>query len=199
VARSVRFRSSPVARSAGTRPKNIAVIVLAHTANSSASPSTRTASRRGRLAGFNHVNARMPVPAIRSPTMPPPAASTRLSVDSWRSSRPRLAPSAPRTAISRSRTVARARSRCATFAHAMTSTNPTAANSARSAGRACFTTSSWSGTTRICMPAASWTACSARSCRAISVKSACACAKVTPGLSRPNTVKNVKLRGGWFA
>ena len=28
------------------------------------------------------------------------------------------------------------------------------------------------------------------------VRSACACSNVTPGASRPNTVKNVKLRGG---
>ncbi len=45
----------------------------------------------------------------------------------WRSSRPRPAPSAVRTANSRCRVSARASSRFARFAHAISSTNPTAA------------------------------------------------------------------------
>ena len=44
----------------------------------------------------------------------------------WRSSRPRPAPSAVRTANSRWRVSARASSRFARFAHAISSTNPTA-------------------------------------------------------------------------
>ena len=52
-----------------------------------------------------------------------------LSVRSCESSRPRLTPSASRTAISRRRAMARARSRLATLAHAMRSTNATAPRS----------------------------------------------------------------------
>ncbi len=54
-------------------------------------------------------------------------ASSRLSISIWRTSRQRLAPSDARTAISRSRVVARASSMFATLAHAMRSSRPTAA------------------------------------------------------------------------
>ena len=49
--------------------------------------------------------------------------------------RPRLAPIAARIAISRSRTVPRARSRLATFTQAIATTNPTAASSSHSVVR----------------------------------------------------------------
>ena len=49
-----------------------------------------------------------------------------LSVSNCRTMRPRPAPSAARTAISRCRAVARASSRFATFAHAISSTSVTA-------------------------------------------------------------------------
>ena len=54
----------------------------------------------------------------------PSTASTALSARSCRASRPRSAPSARRTAISRLRCTARASSRLATLAHAMSSTSP---------------------------------------------------------------------------
>ena len=199
VARSVEFRSMPAARSAGTRPDSSAVSALAPAAKSSAVVSICTASRRGRFAGRRTASACVPARAMMRPTASPPSASARLSVASWRSSRRFDAPSAPRTAISRSRAVARASSRCATFAHAISRTNPTAMNSARIAGFACFTTSSWSGTTRTRMSPASCTGCSARSCFAMPSSSDCACANVTPGFRRAKTVNSVKLRGGWFA
>ena len=62
-------------------------------------------------------------------SVPPMAASNRLSPRSWRTSRLRLAPMAERTASSRRRDAPRARSMLATFAQAMASTSPTAANS----------------------------------------------------------------------
>ena len=49
--------------------------------------------------------------------------------------RARAAPSAVRIASSRARALPRASSRFATFAHAMSSTKPTAASSTSSAGR----------------------------------------------------------------
>ena len=59
----------------------------------------------------------------------PAIESTRLSTMSWRTSRQRPAPSAARMPTSRSRAVARASSRFATFAHAISSTMPTAPSS----------------------------------------------------------------------
>ena len=72
--------------------------------------------------------------------------STTLSVISCLMIRPRAAPSAPRTAISRSRLAARASSRFATFAVAMSSRQPTAPSSTYRIRRTSPTTASWSGT-----------------------------------------------------
>ena len=60
--------------------------------------------------------------------------------------RPRLAPSAARTAISCCRASARDSSRLATFAHAISSTKPTAPSSISSDRRTSPTTCSCSGT-----------------------------------------------------
>jgi len=76
-----------------------------------------------------------PHTAPRSPSVPPIAAITTLSVSSWRTMRARPAPRARRIAISRCRTDDRASRRLATLAHAMRSTQPTAASSVSSAGR----------------------------------------------------------------
>ena len=69
------------------------------------------------------------------PSAAPMSATMTLSVSSWRTMRQRSAPSATRTAISFERAVARARSRLATFAHAMSSTNATDAIMIISTGR----------------------------------------------------------------
>ena len=61
--------------------------------------------------------------------MVPATDTTRLSISTRCASRPRLAPSAARTAASRCCTDARASQRFATFAHVMSSTMPTAARS----------------------------------------------------------------------
>ena len=73
--------------------------------------------------------------ASATPTAPPVRPSSRLSVSSWRTSRPRPAPMAARNASSRSRTDARASSRFATLVHAISSTHATAPSSTRIAGR----------------------------------------------------------------
>ncbi len=57
--------------------------------------------------------------------MPPASDSSRLSNNVWRMMRPRLAPSASRTPISFCRAAARAISRLATLAQAISSTRPT--------------------------------------------------------------------------
>ena len=58
------------------------------------------------------------------PVAPPTRPSERLSVSSWRPIRPRAAPSASRTPISRWRAIALARRRFATLTHASSSTRP---------------------------------------------------------------------------
>ena len=85
-------------------------------------------SRRGSPRGPNATIASTAHAASAPPTAAPRAEISRLSVMSCRMMRPRPAPSAVRTAISVSRDDARTSSRFATFAHAMSSTNPTAPN-----------------------------------------------------------------------
>ena len=69
-------------------------------------------------------------------------ASSVLSVSSWRAMRPRPAPSALRSASSRSRPITRASARLATFAATSSSTKPVTASSTSSVGRACRVSSS---------------------------------------------------------
>ncbi len=71
---------------------------------------------------------RKPNQATAIPSAPPASDSTVLSVSSWRTMRPRLAPSAARIPNSRWRAVERASSRPATFAHAISNTRITAPN-----------------------------------------------------------------------
>ncbi len=73
--------------------------------------------------------------AKATPSAAPVRATSTLSVRSCRTTRQPSAPSATRTAISFERAVARASSRLATLAHAMRSTNPTAAIMINSTGR----------------------------------------------------------------
>ena len=94
---------------------------------------TCTSSRRGILAGANAINSRTPPKASAVPAAPPANASTRLSARRDLTSWPRLAPSAARTAVSRSALTARASCRLARLTHAISSTAPTAANSSQSA------------------------------------------------------------------
>ena len=133
-----------------------------------------------------------------SPIAPPPSPRRKLSVSNWRISCERPAPIASRIAISRRRAEARARSRLATFEHAMSRTSPTiVSNTAppRSSGRRIpgNTTASASGATEILRPLFESGYCCS-SARAALLKFASACAAVTPGLSRPAVLKTVEPR-----
>ena len=77
-------------------------------------------------AGTPARSSRMPTQASAMPSGAETAPSSRLSVSSWRMMRPRPAPRAARTDISRARAVARASSRLATLAQAISSTKVTA-------------------------------------------------------------------------
>ena len=97
--------------------------------------------------------------------------------------RPRLAPSATRTAISFWRSTARARRRLATLAQAISSISATAPSSIRSAGRTFCTSWSWARVTRT-RTSLFESVCSASSWRAITSISARACSIGTPGARR---------------
>src|SRR5436190_628630 len=110
------FRSSLVDCSAGARPKPIP----ARSETMAQYPSTTAFGVKLRLIGGPGIHAtHSRGSAITTPSaaMPATAESRKLSVRSCRTSRPRLAPSASRTPISRRRTDARARKRFERFAH----------------------------------------------------------------------------------
>jgi len=135
----------------------------------------------------------MPQYATPAPSRPPAVESSTLSVSSCRSSRARRAPSASRTAISRCRPLARASSRPATLAHAISSSSATAliriVSSVASRSRCSFSTSR-AGSTRSEGSFAAlhigWPACST-ALRKIAFDALCACAMLTPGCSRPSS------------
>ena len=120
------------------------------------------------------------------------AASSRLSVSSWRSTRPRPAPSARRTLISRCRCAPRASSRLAMLAQASSSTRPVSDSSTYTgflnmrAAKPRPRLPSSSSTRGNVSPA--FTVIVPRMADARSTfNAACACASETPGLMRPIT------------
>ncbi len=135
------------------------------------------------MAGPAAMSARTPHVAARIPHVPPARAKSALSASSCATRRPRVAPSAVRTASSRCRDAARASNMWATFAHAMSRTNETAARRTTSGVRMSPTTFSLRGssTTSRLVPGNS------RSSRDDTApRSARACSSVTPGRSRAN-------------
>ena len=124
--------------------------------------------------------------------------STRPSVSSCRNSRPRVAPSAVRTAYSRARESARATSRFARFAHAISSTNPTAACSTTSASLMLPMMSSRSGSMRTRWPCGFGTCpCGAivRHCSSRRSMSASACGARHPVLQPADQIEEVAAAG----
>ena len=134
-----------------------------------------------------------PAPASHTPRAPPAVATSRLSASDSRTSRQVLAPSATRTAASRSRPDARTSSRLATLAQAISSTNATAAARIFSAGRMPPTVRSSIGSASAVQP--EWVSGWSRSIRAATrFSAASASSRVTPGLSRPATRRNRRSR-----
>ena len=136
-------------RSAGISPNKTPVTTDAPAANRNTGQCSDTSLIRGVSAGSSVTSACNPAAAASSPTSPATAPSTTLSESSCRTSLDPVAPSALRTAISRSRPAARASIRFATFAHAISRISPTAPNSSISRGRISPTSASSSGTTVI--------------------------------------------------
>ena len=105
--------------------------------------------------------------------------------------RPRDAPSATRTAISRARVVARASSRLATLAQAISNTSAIAASCASMNGRGCWPKNASAASTRM-LHLPSSPGYSRASCRMMPRTSALAWATVTPGRRRASTPANVR-------
>ena len=135
--------------------------------------------------------------ANSQPTPPPGSASSRLSVNSCPTIRRRPAPSARRMPISFTRAAARASSRFATLAQATSNTRPETHKASMAPRRSAFVPSVIrpSGSETICtFVSALFSGYCSASASAIRFKSASACARVTPGLSRPSALNLAQPR-----
>ena len=192
---SIRLNRAP--RSAGASPDESAANSDAATVNATIGRSIATSSRRGKSRAASTGASPTRNQASASPSAPPIADSSRLSVSSWRVSRPRLAPIAARTVSSRCRARPRDRQRLATFAHAISSTQATPAARTSSAARTREVISSTMP--RTCttggppMPNNRFAAIGRMVDRAAAVPSASACAGLMPGRNRA-TAQNTLIR-----
>ncbi len=110
--------------SAGSNPKSVVVT----TAVTAANPRRRQSGARDTNSGSrpvlrNDTSVALITWASTAPSAAPSVASSRLSDSNWRTRRPREAPVASRTAISRLRAPARASRRFAMLAHAVNRTS----------------------------------------------------------------------------
>ena len=104
-------------------------------ANASTTQSIRTSLSRGTFDGTKRrMKPKVPT-AVAIPAAPPMSDSSMDSVSIWRTMRPRLAPSANRTAISCCRPEARAKRRLAMFNDTMKTIRMTAPSNTSSMGR----------------------------------------------------------------
>ena len=122
--------------SAGSAPNSMPVSTETTSVKPSTVASMPTSLARVVKRAVKATSRSRPAAASPRPITPPMIASSVLSVSSWRTSRPRPAPSAARIASSRLRRSMRESIRFATLAQAISSTQPTAPSSTRSVGRA---------------------------------------------------------------
>ena len=145
--------------SAGISPNSTPVPIATTSANSSTRQSPTTSAPSGPIRGNPTVltdsSARMPATPRVKPSAPPSIESMTLSVSNCRTIRPRPAPTAVLSAISRLRPIARTSMRLATLAQAISRTRPTAPSSTRSRVRAFRTSVSRIGSAPKTAP--SWT------------------------------------------
>ena len=185
----VALRSGRELCSAGIRPNRMPVNPAARTVNASTRQSTPTSEpsrpTRGRLAVFTLSRARIPTTPNAAPATPPASESSTLSVSSCRMMRPRPAPMAARIAISRRRPTARASSRFATLAQAISSTKLTAPTRTRREERTLLTRASRIGSTLKAWFFPNAFGYFRRKSSAESFSLALAWARVTPGFKRP--------------
>lgn len=113
-------------------------------------------SLMGRAFGTRGTSSGVASAPTSRPTTPPASASSRLSVNIWRRMRPRPAPIATRTAISRLRVTEREYSRFAREAHAIRIRQKAAPNTTITSIRDCGEITSRSATTAAPMPSFSF-------------------------------------------
>ena len=135
-------------------PKAMPVASDTRAAKASTPPSSAICPVRGVKRPANATSRSSDSQARRTPSAPPASATSTLSVTSWRSRRPRLEPSAVRTAISRLRRSVRESARFATLADAMISTSSVTPTSTASAERAPSTSCSPRSAASPVMPSA---------------------------------------------
>ena len=166
-------------------PKSTPTSTAAAAQNATTRASKVTVTDAGRTpAGITAGAAARIAAPTAAPSTPPTAASTRLSVSNWRTTRPRPAPSAERIASSRDRAVARASSRLATLAQQMSSTKPTTPRNSIEVTRRSLPMIAWrTGTTSTPRPRFSGTV--RASSAATAVISARARSTDAPAASRP--------------
>ena len=119
-------RSVREARSAGKMPKRSPVATESAAVYASTRPSSSKVIQYGTSTPRVETSQCSHQVPTSTPAAPPASAISTLSVSSCRTMRPRPAPSAARTAISRRRAAPRARSMLPTLAQAISSTKPTA-------------------------------------------------------------------------
>ena len=127
--------SRRAARSAGRVPKTTAAAAASPTVKRTTLPSTAAAASCGSPSTVSERTKPAPQYENRMPRAPAAAAKSALSANRRRTSRARPAPSALRTASSRSRQAARVKSRFATLPQAISSTRSVTPNSAISGCR----------------------------------------------------------------
>ncbi len=198
----------PAAPNAGAIPNISPVTTVSAKVKARTGRSIAIAGNRSSTSGFHSFNPVTASQASAMPASPPGIASTRLSTRACPTTCPRVAPSARRTASSRRRIAARANRRLARFAHAISSTSPTAPLRTRSAGRRSPVMRRCSGVATMSMPlrkpplsnslgysariaAVTWGIC------------ACNCSSVSGALSRARIftkrMGRIRERGRWLA
>ena len=128
----VLFWSGDAVFRAGARPKSTPATMETASVKSRTRESTRTSFALGSACGRAPNHACVPHHEKNAPKAPPATDSSRLSVSNCRMTRRCVAPRTERIANSLARPIARASSRLATFAQAISSTNPTAASNTSS-------------------------------------------------------------------
>ncbi len=172
-------------RSAGTTPNRMPVSTETPIANASTGRSIDTSRSRGNACGNSTASSFRTPDASAMPAIPLISESTTDSVSSCHTISLRLAPSAPRSAISPLRRELRTSSSPATFTHAISSTSATAPNNTSSTGRVFPTWNSSCGITVAVVNHLLLSGNCAANPRATLLRSAFACSTVTPGFNRP--------------
>ena len=182
----------PAYFSAGIRPNSKPEITERMSVNTSVRESSEISCNRGRFAGPIATRKRTPAHASTAPIAPPSNPSIVLSTSSPRTIRPHPAPSAARTASSCCRASTRTNSKFVTFAPAISSTRPSVPITTHSTSLTLPTTSCFNGRSSGVICQRSYQCGSlpgpfdqdSIQIGSMRVRSALACAIVTPGFSR---------------